>query len=160
MKDLAAFSSSVVEDLNLNPPATPNSDWVRLPCSFRCANATDQHPLGDESERFDCIHFGAAVEEVPAHFFERLAPGGRLVAPVGPSDQEQTLTAFDRSGDGAFITVSEESKTTFSPLHGSRDEQWMDREANLIQVTKQVSNARLFNPSSDGREICLIFGSV
>ncbi len=42
--------------------------------------------------KFDVVHCGAAVEEVPMWMLDALAPGGRLVVPIGPTDSPQVLT--------------------------------------------------------------------
>jgi protein-L-isoaspartate(D-aspartate) O-methyltransferase len=49
---------------------------------------------------FDAIVVTAAPGEVPAPLLEQLAPGGRMVIPVGGRDQE--LVLYERAPDGAF----------------------------------------------------------
>lgn len=51
---------------------------------------------------FDAIHVSAAVEEVPQALLDQLAPGGRLVCPVGPPKGDQFLTVVDRTPDGTL----------------------------------------------------------
>lgn len=43
---------------------------------------------------FDAIVVSAAAPEVPPTLFEQLADNGRLVMPIGPSDDVQKLTLF------------------------------------------------------------------
>ena len=50
---------------------------------------------------FDRIVLAAAVRELPPALLDQLAPGGRLVAPVGRAWQEQTLMLFVKALDGA-----------------------------------------------------------
>ncbi len=49
---------------------------------------------------FDRILLTAAPDEIPAPLLEQLAPGGRLVAPVGPQGGTQWVTVVDRGPDG------------------------------------------------------------
>lgn len=51
-----------------------------------------------EMAPFDAILVTAAPPEIPAPLLEQLAPGGRLVAPVGRERQE--LVVVERRGDG------------------------------------------------------------
>jgi protein-L-isoaspartate(D-aspartate) O-methyltransferase len=52
-----------------------------------------------EAAPFDAILVTAAPEVVPAPLLEQLAPGGRLIAPVGPSGDQQLLR-LTRTNDG------------------------------------------------------------
>jgi protein-L-isoaspartate(D-aspartate) O-methyltransferase len=47
---------------------------------------------------FDAIHVGAAAPAVPQALLEQLAPGGRLVIPVGKHSQE--LMQYDKDAGG------------------------------------------------------------
>lgn len=53
-----------------------------------------------EEAPFDAIVVTAAPEELPDPLVEQLAPGGRLVAPVGPRNRTQYLTLVEKSADG------------------------------------------------------------
>jgi len=64
---------------------------------------------------FDAINVAAACEAVPAALEAQLAPGGRLVAPVGPPDG-QRLTLVRRSADGASLTRERHDAVRFVPL--------------------------------------------
>jgi protein-L-isoaspartate(D-aspartate) O-methyltransferase len=57
-------------------------------------------------ESFDGIIVAAAAPSVPRPLLERLAPGGRLVAPVGGA-VEQRLRLVERSADGTRVTEHE-----------------------------------------------------
>lgn len=63
---------------------------------------------------FDAILSAAAPEQVPQELLDQLAPGGRLVIPVGPQGQRQTLRIYDRLADGIEETVVE--PVLFVPL--------------------------------------------
>lgn len=53
-----------------------------------------------EEAPFDRIVLTAAPDEIPGPLLEQLAPGGRLVAPVGPQGGTQWITVVDRAEDG------------------------------------------------------------
>jgi protein-L-isoaspartate(D-aspartate) O-methyltransferase len=47
----------------------------------------------------------AAPDTVPAALLEQLAPGGRLVIPVGPAHDVQELVLVERQENGAATTT-------------------------------------------------------
>jgi protein-L-isoaspartate(D-aspartate) O-methyltransferase len=53
-----------------------------------------------EQAPFDRIVVTAAPEQIPGPLLEQLAPGGRLVIPVGEQGQTQWITIVDKTGDG------------------------------------------------------------
>lgn len=53
-----------------------------------------------EAAPFDGIIVTAVDEEVPPRLLEQLAPGGRLVLPLGPSLGGQMLTVISRNAEG------------------------------------------------------------
>ncbi len=57
-----------------------------------------------EAAPFDAIVLTAAPESVPEALLEQLAPGGRLVAPVGGQDEVQQLVRVRKRRDGSLYT--------------------------------------------------------
>jgi len=66
---------------------------------------------------FDAILVAAGAPEVPAPLIDQLAPGGRMVIPVGLSDT-QSLTLVERSVDGETVSRTPISGVRFVPLLG------------------------------------------
>lgn len=56
-----------------------------------------------EEAPFDRIVVTAAGPEVPPALLEQLAPGGRMILPVGPDPGGQVLRAVDRLEDGTVL---------------------------------------------------------
>jgi len=63
-----------------------------------------------ERAPFDAIVVTAAPEEIPPPLIEQLAPGGRMIIPVGPTGRTQQLTLITKSDDG------EVSRQALSPV--------------------------------------------
>lgn len=55
-----------------------------------------------EEAPFDAIHVGAAAAKIPEALVEQLAPGGRMVIPVGPQHQTQALLCLDKDKHGVI----------------------------------------------------------
>lgn len=53
---------------------------------------------------FDAIHVGAAADELHQLLLDKLAPGGRMVIPVGPRYSYQVLTTVDKDAEGGVRT--------------------------------------------------------
>jgi len=56
-----------------------------------------------EEAPFDRIMVTAAAAEVPPDLVAQLAPGGRMILPVGASPEAQVLRVVDRGNDGATV---------------------------------------------------------
>lgn len=67
---------------------------------------------------YDAILVAAAAPVVPAALREQLAPGGRLVLPVGERDGWQALQLVTRTGPTTFTTATLET-VRFVPLLGA-----------------------------------------
>lgn len=72
--------------------------------------------MGDDDMLFHAIHVGAAAEEVPQALLDRLAPGGRMLMPVGVQHESQQLTLFEKTPDGE-IESTELMSVLFVPLN-------------------------------------------
>jgi protein-L-isoaspartate(D-aspartate) O-methyltransferase len=64
---------------------------------------------------FDIVLVTAAPEEIPKPLLEQLAPGGRLVVPVGPSYATQELQLIEKDASGK-LTKRTVSPVRFVPL--------------------------------------------
>ncbi|XP_020285316.1 protein-L-isoaspartate(D-aspartate) O-methyltransferase-like isoform X2 [Pseudomyrmex gracilis] len=49
---------------------------------------------------YNAIHVGAAAKEIPQALIDQLAPGGRLIVPLGRENSDQTLVQIDKTLDG------------------------------------------------------------
>jgi protein-L-isoaspartate(D-aspartate) O-methyltransferase len=70
-----------------------------------------------EAAPFDAILAAAAPTAVPPALLEQLAPGGRLVIPVGPTPDHQELQLWRKAPDGALHTRSL-MQVRFVPMTG------------------------------------------
>lgn len=67
---------------------------------------------------FDAILVAAGGPEIPAALVEHLAPGGRLIIPVGPVHRYQHLLRIRKTGDNR-ITQEDLGPVAFVPLIGA-----------------------------------------
>ena len=65
---------------------------------------------------YDVIHVGAAAPRVPEDLVEQLAPGGRMVIPVGREGGAQQLVAVDKSKDGDAVERKALMGVVYVPL--------------------------------------------
>ena len=65
---------------------------------------------------YNAIHVGAAAPTLPKPLVDQLAPGGRLVCPVGPKGAMQKLILVDRSADGKRFEQQDLGGVVFVPL--------------------------------------------
>jgi len=73
-----------------------------------------------EAAPFDAIMVSAAPREVPSALLEQLAPGGRLVLPVGPTTDRQELQLWRRIPEGGFERRTL-MQVRFVPLTGAAE---------------------------------------
>ena len=68
-----------------------------------------------EGAPYDIILVTAAPERVPQELLDQLAPGGRLVLPVGPAGGIQSLQVIDKSPQG-LVSTREVLPVRFVPM--------------------------------------------
>ena len=71
-----------------------------------------------EAAPYDAIVVAAAPEEVPAPLLQQLAPGGRLVIPVGPDPEHQELQLWHKLPSGDDFDRRVLMHVRFVPLTG------------------------------------------
>jgi len=82
--------------------ANMNADDSTLLSSGRVVLKVGDGWKGEESDGpFDCIHVGAAAEKVPEALISQLKLGGRMIIPVGTS--EQYLMQVDKLQNGKIV---------------------------------------------------------
>ena len=72
-----------------------------------------------EAAPFDAILAAAAPRTVPAALLEQLAPGGRLVIPVGPDPDHQELELWRKSPATGALSRQVLMQVRFVPLTGA-----------------------------------------
>ncbi|MFN0061823.1 MAG: protein-L-isoaspartate(D-aspartate) O-methyltransferase [Myxococcaceae bacterium] len=65
---------------------------------------------------FDAIIVTAAAPRIPVALIEQLAPGGRLIAPVGPVSASQELVLLEKDEHGSVARVAPFLPVQFVPL--------------------------------------------
>lgn len=88
---------------------------ARAPVHTRHANGTLGWP---EAAPFDAIVAGCHALEPPPALLHQLAPGGRLVMPVGNA-HVQTLTLYEKNPGGEFTRTALE-QVVFVPMLGAK----------------------------------------
>jgi len=71
-----------------------------------------------EAAPFDTIIVAAAAARVPQALIKQLAPGGRLILPLGGTRGEQILSRFERNAEGPGYSENRFDAVRFVPLVG------------------------------------------
>ena len=79
----------------------------------------DGHAGWPAGAPYDLVIVTAAPEEVPEALVEQLAPGGRMVVPVGPQGRGQTLTFIEKEADGQ-LRLTRGVPVIFVPMTGGQ----------------------------------------
>jgi len=115
LAELAAF----VDSIERQPTLAANAEAILQGLGY--ANVTVHTGDGSlglpDCAPFDAIIVSAAAPELPATLFTQLKEGGRLVAPVGPSDSQQLLLVNKEKGTPVIV---ESVPCRFVPLIGAR----------------------------------------
>lgn len=93
-----------------------------------------------EHAPYDAIAVAAGGPEVPKALLEQLAPGGRLVIPVGPDESTQELMRVVRTADGRYDTESL-GAVRFVPLIGAQG--WPEPQSSLSLPDKPTGDRAL-----------------
>ncbi|OZC07945.1 protein-L-isoaspartate O-methyltransferase [Onchocerca flexuosa] len=64
---------------------------------------------------YNAIHVGAAAPNVPDELLNQLAPGGRMLIPVGAAHADQRFLQIDKDGKGK-VTVNDLMGVVYVPL--------------------------------------------
>jgi protein-L-isoaspartate(D-aspartate) O-methyltransferase len=110
------YSVEVVAEL----AASAGERLERLGFSNVRVKAGDGRLGWPEHAPYDAIIVTAASEDIPDALVDQLAPGGRMIIPVGTPGGSQVLTVGVKDADGAFSTEPG-LPVAFVPLvHGSK----------------------------------------
>lgn len=106
------YSIEIVADLQAQAKETLAELGVRN-VTFRVG---DGHLGWPEAAPFDAILAAAAADDVPPPLLDQLAPGGRMILPVG-ARSGQVLVLVRRTADGA-VTIEDLLPVRFVPMVG------------------------------------------
>jgi protein-L-isoaspartate(D-aspartate) O-methyltransferase len=109
------YSIEIVEPLAL----AARERLARLGYRNVSVRAGDGYQGWPEHAPFDAIVVTAAAAHVPQPLIDQLAPGGRLVIPVGPEGHTQELQVIEKQADGK-TTTRRLLAVRFVPLTGEQ----------------------------------------
>ncbi|KAK7869708.1 hypothetical protein R5R35_011778 [Gryllus longicercus] len=118
IEHIPQLAQQAIENITRDQPDLLASGRVRI--------AVSDGRLGYPSEEpFDAIYVGAAALKEPEQLVKQLAPGGRMVVPVGELGH-QILTVLQRGADGR-VQATKKMESVFVPLTDART-QWSAAE--------------------------------
>eukprot|EP00750_Incisomonas_marina_P024936 INCI5233.2.p1 GENE.INCI5233.2~~INCI5233.2.p1 ORF type:complete len:313 (+),score=35.97 INCI5233.2:15-953(+) len=91
---------------------------------------------------FDAIHVGAAAREVPEQLVAQLAPGGRMIIPVGADGGAQEYLQIDRGHDGELT-----QKNTFWRTLRSASRRKASRKGDVHKQSQQQRRTTRAQPT-------------
>jgi protein-L-isoaspartate(D-aspartate) O-methyltransferase len=110
------FSIEIVPEL----AETARERLARLGYTGVTVRCGDGHRGWPEAAPFDAIVVACAAHEVPPALIAQLAPGGRLVIPVG--EWAQSLLLVEKRADGEIVRSSHGGVAFVPMVHGPRRE--------------------------------------
>jgi protein-L-isoaspartate(D-aspartate) O-methyltransferase len=93
-----------------------------------------------EHAPYDAIAVAAGGPEAPKALLSQLAPGGRMVIPIGSEESTQVLTRITRVGSDEF-RQERLADVRFVPLIGAQG--WADKSGVVLPSTPRAGNAAL-----------------
>jgi protein-L-isoaspartate(D-aspartate) O-methyltransferase len=106
-------------------PNKPPSGWLDRVMRTSDVRAGDGYQGWPEHAPFDLIIVAAAPDHVPEPLVEQLAPGGRMIIPVGRFQQD--LMVIEKQEDGTVQRWSE-IPVAFVPMTGEAQQPKQERE--------------------------------
>ena len=106
------FSVEIVPELAARARALLHGGLGLLNVRLRTGDGSEGWP---EEAPFDRVIVTAAADAVPSPLVAQLAPGGRMILPVGAEPWAQVLRVVDRTPDGA-LTETDLLGVRFVPL--------------------------------------------
>jgi len=121
------------------------------PLDLRWGDAQEVTEPEELAGAFDLVHCGAALPDVEAWLTRLLRPGGRAVAPLGPTDAPQWLCTIDKGEDGCVV-VTRHIRVLYVPVTSAaaqrqRGDEWDEvvdrcrRNSDLVLAQERSQDA-------------------